>query len=246
MKISAVIITKNESANIAKCISALKWADEVIVVDSGSTDNTIEIAQSLGAHVESIQWKSYGHAKNHGNKIAQNDWILSIDADEIVPPELAKEIQSLSYKNNTVYALKRVNHLLEKRINYAWSKDYVWRLFDKKTASWSLDEVHEQLIFHSSIHQEIVSNHLLHFSYSSMDDYKKRTELYAQLKAQKWITNQQNPSLLKRAFGSYFKAFHTLFIKMGILDGRAGWTIAKMNFISVKKQLKYFDELTKQ
>ena len=132
MKLSVIIITKNEAANIAACLKSVAFADEFIVVDSGSTDGTVELAQALGARVEiTSDWPGFGPQKNRALDLATGDWVLSIDADERVTPELAREIQDvLANPRADAYEIARLSNFCGKDIRHSgWWPDYVLRLF---------------------------------------------------------------------------------------------------------------------
>lgn len=243
--ISAIILSKNEADRIGRCIISLRnIVDEVIVVDSGSTDDTITIAKSLGANVISTKWKGFGETKNFGNKLAQNDWILSIDSDEWLSEKLANEIKALRKTDKLIYSLNRSNIYQGKEIQHSgWSPDWVLRLFNKRAVSWNSNLVHEKLIIPNDFSVQKLNGKLMHDSYRSIEDHKAKTDKYAKLKAKSWISNGSSPSLLKRYFGSGFKAFHSYVIKAGFLDGKEGWMIAKMNAYLVKMQVEYYDIL---
>ena len=243
--ISAVIITKNEADRISRCISSvINIVDEVIVIDSGSEDKTIEIAKSLGASVISTEWKGFGSTKNYGNSVSKNDWILSLDSDEWLSKELADEVISLIKEDNKVYSMNRLNIYLGKKIKHSgWSPDWVPRLFNKNNVRWNNNLIHEKLVIPSTISVTKMAGLLMHDSYRSTEDHKTKTEKYAFLKAKSWIENRQSPSLLKRYFGAGSKAFHSFVIKRGFLDGKEGRLIAKMNAYLIKMQIKYYDQL---
>ena len=243
--VSAVILSKNEADRIGRCIISLRnIVDEVIVVDSGSTDDTLNIAKSLGAKVISTEWKGYGETKNFGHNLAQNDWILSVDSDEWLSEKLANEIKALKKNDKMIYSLNRSNIYQGKEIQHSgWSPDWVLRLFNRKDICWNSNLVHEKLIISHDFTVQKLNGKLMHDSYRSIEDHKAKTDKYAMLKAESWIINGSCPSLLKRYFGSGFKAFHSYVIKAGFLDGKEGWMIAKMNAYLVKMQVEYYDKL---
>lgn len=245
MGISAVILSKNEADRIERCIkSVIDMVDEVIVIDSGSTDETVTIALSLGARVEVVDWLGFGKTKNLGHKYANNDWILSIDSDEWLSEELARKLSDLDLKEGTVYSIRRSNIYLGKQIKYSgWSNDWVDRIFHKSEVSWNDNLVHEKLIIPQENQKVRLSSELMHDSYRSVADHKSKTEKYAKLKAKSWVENGKSPSLMKRWFGASFKAFHSYVIKFGFLDGKEGKQIATMNHYLISMQLKYYDEL---
>ena len=244
-KISAIILSKNEADRIGRCInSLLNIVDEVIVVDSGSTDDTIKIAKSLGVKVICTEWKGYGKTKNFGHHQAQNDWILSLDSDEWLSEKLANEIMALKKMDKLVYSLNRSNIYMGKEIQHSgWSPDWVLRLFNKTNVKWNTSLVHEKLIIPHDFTIQKLYGKLMHDSYRSIEDHKTKTDKYAMLKARSWIEAGKSPSSLKRYFGSSFKAFHSYVIKGGFLDGKEGRMIAKMNAYLVEKQVECFDQL---
>ena len=246
-EISAVIISKNEVDHIEACIQSLQpITDDIIVMDSGSNDGTIALAQSMGAKVYETTWQGYGPTKNHGHAHAKYDWIISIDADEVLSQNLIEEIQALHLTHQTVFAFDRQNFIQQKKIKYSgWSPDWVHRIFNKQEVQWNDNLVHEKLIIPDHFKIQRLRSKLNHYSYSSMEDYASKIEKYASLKAQSWLNNDKSPSLIKRYFGPFFKGFKAYILKGGILDGREGWLIAKMNKDLVRKQIQYFDKLKK-
>lgn len=244
-KISAVIITKNEVDRISDCLNSLHGlTDDIVVVDSGSTDQTVAIAKELGARVFQIGWNGYGANKNFGHSMAKYEWILSLDADEKVSENLKEEIRNLPMVNGNVYSVNRQNFYLGKAINHSgWSPDWVHRIFNKTEVKWNDKLVHEKLIIPEGIQVHKLQNRLLHHSYRSIDDHKSRIEKYAALRAKMWFEQDNEPNLLKRWIGPFLKGFKSYILKLGFLDGNAGWIIAKMNVLLVKRQIHYFDLL---
>ncbi len=247
VKVSAVIITKNEVDRIVECIqSLLPLSDDIIVMDNGSTDATVEKAKSLGAKVFETQWLGYGATKNLGHSKAKYDWILSIDADESLPQELIKELQNTRFETGCIYAIDRQNYYLGHKISHSgWSPDWVYRVFNKNEAHWNDNLVHEKLTFPSNFKIVKLKHKMIHHSYRSIQDHLDKVEKYAALRAQIWLDRGRNPNIFKRWLGPMFKGFKSYILKFGFLDGGAGWKIAKMNAHLVKRQLHYFDKLKK-
>ena len=246
-KLSAVIISKNEADRIAQCLSSLKGlTDDIIVVDSGSTDGTVELAESYGAKVFDLEWKGYGPTKNWGNERAQHDWIISLDADEWLSEDLKKEILNTELVNGNVYMMDRQNIYLGKEINHSgWSPDWVLRIFNRKDVLWNDNLVHEKLIVPSGTKKIKLKNKLMHNSYRSREDHMEKIEKYARLKAESWINKKNHPGSLKRLIGPFAKAFSSYVLKLGFLDGSAGWQIALTNAHLVRRQIHHFDSLKK-
>jgi len=244
--ISVVIISKNEADRIGPCIvEASKVSDDILVLDSYSTDQTKEIATQLGARVFDVEWLGYGATKNLGKEYAKYDWILSLDADEYLSQELINEINDLQLQVGRVYSISRLNYYLDRPVYHSgWYPDWVFRLYHKDEAAWSTDLVHEKLIFPSENSIVPLKNNLLHHTYRSKEDHYLKIDKYASLKAQSWIDNKKPPSLIKQMLGPFSKAFKSYVLKLGILDGKAGVEIAKANYHLVKQQLHHYKKLT--
>ena len=185
MTLSVVVITKNEETNIARCLESVKWADEIVVVDSRSTDRTVEIAGQYGAKIYTPEWRGYGPAKKEGVNRATGEWILSIDADEVVSPELAEEIGNVM-KNGTNYAgflMPRKTSFLGRWILHCgWYPDMLLRLFRKSKGNFNEAVVHEKVELNGETGS--LNGHLLHYCYPDMDLYLNKFNLYTTLGAQ--------------------------------------------------------------
>ena len=245
---STVIIARNEEKRIRQCIeSALRISSDVIVVDSGSSDRTVELAKESGARVFEYGWYGYGANKNFGNEQAQNDWIISIDGDEIISPELARVLLGLNPEMGTVYQLNSM-------VNYGgtWIKHSGWypqwkhRIFNKTECKWNDALVHEDLTPISNKKVKRLKGDLLHYSYETIEEHHQKINDYAELKANSWIDSGKNPSFMKRWLGGPFNFFKTFILKAGFLDGWAGWSIALMDARMARLQIHYFDELKKK
>lgn len=245
--ISAVIISKNEVDRIGDCIESLKTlTDDIIVMDSGSTDGTQELCKSLGAQLINTEWKGYGPTKNEGNKKAKYDWILSIDADERLTDNLATEISALQLDSDMVYSINRQNFYLGTQINHSgWSPDWVPRIFDRNRVKWNDNLVHEKLMIPKTMKTVRLQARMIHHSYRSIQDHKDKIENYAALRAKIWLEKGKHPNPIKRFFGPFFKGFKSYILKLGFLDGKAGWMIARMNSHLVKRQIHHFDNFKK-
>lgn len=244
-KISIVIIAKNEIDRISNCLHSLhNLTDDIIVVDSGSSDGTVEKAIELGAKVISTTWMGYGATKNFGHSKAKYDWIFSLDADEFLSTELLHEIEKIDLEAGKVYAIDRQNFYLNKKIKYSgWSPDWVFRIFNKNEVKWNNNLVHEKLIIPFGMKTIKLKNKLLHHSYRNLEDHKAKIEKYAALRAQTWKDKGKNLGYLKRFLGPAWKGFKTYILKLGFLDGKQGWIISKMNVHLIKRQIHHFDRL---
>ncbi len=222
-KISAVIITRNEEQNIVDCLQTLDFLDEIVVVDSGSSDKTVFLAKKYSKKVFAREWKGYAAQKNYGISRTRNDWILSIDADERISEELKKEILELEFKADG-YFLPVKNFFLGKLMKYGGQyPDYHLRLFRKSKGkfTYSAKDVHETVRISGS---KIVrlNNPILHYSYNSVSGYFHKYNSYTYLDASGRFHRNIKPSwygMLIRPVSRFFKWY---FFKLGILDGTRG------------------------
>mgnify|MGYP001049255490 CR=1 FL=1 len=222
-KISAVIITLNEQEHIAQCIVSLqKVVDEIVLIDSYSTDKTIVIATQLGAKVLQTDWKGYAETKNWGNKQAANNLILSIDADEILSQELILSLHQLKQNGveaKTVYAFNRLNNYCGKWMKYAgWYPDTKVRLFNRNEAKWEGD-VHEKLVFTQAVTTQWLAGDLLHYSIKDKEDHIARVKKYCRL--EKPYPNQLIALIV--ALKTFIKSY---LIKGGFRAGKLGFQVS--------------------
>ncbi len=228
MPISAVIITCNEAATIARCLEPLRQvADEILVLDSFSTDGTIEICQRLGAKIISQPWLGYAQTKNLGNARCLHDWVLSIDADEVLSDELVASLQRLQPENGIIYALDRLTNFCGQWIYHSgWYPEWKPRLFNRKEVAWQGDFVHETLRYPPDFQVVKLKGKLFHYSYKDDEDHLHRTEKYARLGAEDLFARGKKEHFFKKIFGPAARFFTAFILKSGFLDGRAGWKIA--------------------
>ena len=241
LPISAVIITKNEASTIARCIQAVQQvAAEVIIIDAFSTDETVAIAKDLGAKVFQKTWIGYAHNKNYGNQIAQYDWILSIDADEVLSPTLISTIQQLTLANNTIYAVNRLVNYGGQWVKHSgWHPDWKVRLFNRQTTQWAeTDLVHERLLYPPSNHQVRLKGVVYHYSYKNSEDHWQRIEQYAQLSARQLAAAGKKATFVKLYLAPIARFLRTYFLKKGFLDGRLGWRISCRNAYLVYRKYR--------
>lgn len=244
--ISIVIITKNEAKNIEACIrSAQTVSDDVVVVDCGSEDETTALASRNGARVIAINWQCYGHSRNTGASAARHDWILSLDADERVSPALAAYLTSASFEKNTVYKIKRENYFAGKKLQFGTpGYESVVRLYHRSAAQWDLVPVHEKL--QTTASRKIISQPILHFGISNLQEHQQKKDLYAWLSAQKYFQQQKKASLVKRYLAPPFDAAKSYVFQLGFLDGRKGWQVATAILHYTWLKYNYLHQLTKK
>lgn len=227
-KLSVIIITHNESKNIADCINSVNFADEIIVVDSNSDDETPKIVNELGARlIQTDNWPGFGAQKNYALSLATAEWVLSIDADERVTPALREEIISvISLPLAKAYYIPRLSSFLGSFIHHgSWHPDYVLRLFKRNSGEFSNSIVHEKFLSTSNEFANL-KNHLIHYSYPTDSDYLRKLESYSTAGA--LVAYQKNKkSNLKTIITHTTWAFlRSYIIKLGFLDGRAGFLVA--------------------
>ena len=247
-EISGVVITKNESANIARCITSLqKITEDIVVVDDYSDDDTREIAESMGARVYLRDWEGYSRNKNFGNSQVKNDWILSLDADEELSNELVEEIKALKPQPGNAWMVNRKSFCIGVPVYFCgWNPDWNIRFFNRHEMQWDNKLVHEKLEALQDLRIHKFKTPLYHYTYRSEEHIAAKFDHYARLRAKEWITSGKNPGILKRCFGPAFRFFRTYILKLGILDGRIGWIISCNEYILKKKEWKYYDLYRKQ
>lgn len=230
-KLSVTIITKNEENAIGDCLSSVAWADEVIVVDSGSTDKTVEICKSYGAKVLITKdWPGFGCQKNRALSLATNEWVLSIDADEKVSKKLRDEIQDAINTNeaNVAFRLPRNSSYCGQFIRHSgWRPDYVTRLFPKLGAKFSDDIVHERILFEGQI--KTLKEPLLHISYIDLEEVLDKTNRYSSDGAAMLYARGKKSSLSNAILHGLWAFVRTYFLRLGFLDGRIGFILAISN-----------------
>jgi glycosyltransferase involved in cell wall biosynthesis len=240
IKITATIIAFNEEKNIARVIESLRCADEILVLDSGSNDRTVEIATKLGARVEEASWHGYAAQKNIATKLASHDWILALDADESLSEALEAEIWQIKKTGAAfdAYTMPRLAQYLGRWILHSgWYPDRKVRLFNRKKAKWVGDFVHESVVVEGRVGH--LQSNLLHFTCNSLSEHLKSIDSYTTLAAQELASRGKMPGMLELLFDPPWTFFSTYFLRFGFLDGAEGLAIAYMaafyNFVKFSK-----------
>lgn len=230
MKISAVIITFNEEAKIADAIRSVDWADEVLVIDSESTDRTREIAEGLGARVIVEKWRGFAGQKQFAVDAAANDIIFSLDADERVTPELRDEIMAISRSGTMAdaYSIPRLSIYLGREIRHGgWYPDRQIRLFDRRRSHWKDVAVHESIELDSGGVLRPLNGDILHFSVDGLAHHAAMIQnRYAPLGARAMFESGRSTSALRIALAPAASFLSGYVLKLGFLDGIAGLCIA--------------------
>ncbi len=230
MKLSVILITKNESNNILGCLNSVKFADEWIIVDSGSNDDTVAKARTFGATVIETDWPGFGPQKNRALDIATGDWILSIDADERITPELADEMFRIIQSADTAdaYEILRKGWYCGKFMNHGdWSNDYVVRLFKKGTACFTDDKIHERLVVNGTTRK--LESPMLHYSFMNFSEVLQKIDSYTELSAQQKYKQGKKGSVGKALGHGLWAFIRGYIIKGGFLDGGQGLALAISN-----------------
>jgi glycosyltransferase involved in cell wall biosynthesis len=228
--LSIIIITHNESANIRDCLASVAWADEIIVVDSGSTDGTLEIAHEFTSNVYShLDWLGFGVQKNRALAYATGDWVLSLDADERVSPQLHAEIKAvLASPQAEGYRLPRSSSFCGRFIRHSgWYPDYVLRLFQRGAGRFSEALVHESVQLQGRV--ESLSQPLIHYTYRDVESVISKLNHYSSAAAEQMDAKGKRGSLAQAILHGSWAFFRTYVLRAGFLDGREGFMLAVMN-----------------
>lgn len=246
-KLSVLIITFNEELHIKSLLQDIDFADEIIVVDSFSTDRTVEIIESF-QNVQLIQnhFINYTLQRNFALDQAKNDWVLFIDADERLTPDLKAEILSTINSNNTIsaYLIYRTFMFKNSKLRFSgWQTDKIFRLFNRKNCRYTEDRmVHEKLLVKGSI--ATLKSKLIHFSYTNYKDYKTKMYNYGVLKANEKSKKGQKPSFLMTIFHPLYTFLYQFLIRLGFLDGAKGIIICYLNAYSIFIRYKELYKIT--
>lgn len=224
--VSVTIITLNEEKNLPRCLESVKnFADEMVIVDSGSTDRTVEIAKKYGAKIYERKFDNYGNQKNYAVNKANSKWILSLDADEVVTKELAKEIREI-IKNSEYngYLVPRRNILLGKEIKYTrWSPDtHIW-LWRKGKGRWK-GEVHEEVVVEGEVGR--LNNAKIHYQYETVSEFLEMMNKFTDKMADEMVSKSKKFSYFMMFFAPTLSIGRRFFYKKGFLDGWRGFVLS--------------------
>lgn len=231
--LSVVLIVRNEAENLAACLDTVRWADEIVVMDSGSDDATLEIAQRYTdkVYVES-DWQGYGVQRQRAQAKASGDWVFMLDADERVTDELHSSIRAAVAKDerDVVYAVPRLSWVFGRFIRHSgWYPDYVPRLYARERTGYRGDRVHEKLIIGAGMREAVLSGDLLHYTYRDLNHYLVKSAHYAAAWAQQRQEQGKRASLsqgLVHGLGCFVKMY---LLRAGFLDGRQGFLLALLS-----------------
>ena len=220
--VSAVLITRNASATLDACLESLAFAEEIVVVDSGSTDDTVEIAGRRGARVVQKEWLGFGRQKQYAVEQAKHDWVLCLDADERVSPELAASIaQALATPVSPVYRMARRNRFLGRWLSHGEGyPDWSPRLFNRLNARWSDDLVHEKVLY--AVTPGTLAGDLMHDSSDDLATYLDRQNRYTTLAARQAYELGRSANVLHLLLSPVVRFFKFYILRLGFLDGVPG------------------------
>ena len=245
--ISATIITRNEAAHIARALRSLAGADEIVVVDAESTDDTRQIAAEMGARVIIRPWDGFASQKNYAAEQARHDWVLSLDADE----ELNADAQAAlaEWKRSDPRAAgyrfaRRAFYLGRWILHSGWYPDFKLRLFDRQRGRWEGEFVHESVAVSGRV--ETLSGEILHYTCDSLREHGERIEFYTDLAAQEMFAHGERVSLLRRGLAPPWVFFSTYFLRLGVLDGPQGFLIAWMAARYVRRKYQKWAQLCEE
>jgi (heptosyl)LPS beta-1,4-glucosyltransferase len=228
VKISATIITLNEETNISDCLQSLGFADEIVVVDSGSTDRTEEICRAHArVRFHRHGWLGFGSQKNYAAGLAVNDWVFNIDADERVSPLLQASIGRVADSGARSYRMARENYFGTRWIRRCgWYPDYNTRLYDRRECAFSERSVHESLLSRGEV--GLLPGNLVHKTYAGIADYLQRMDRYSTLAAQELVKAGKRPGPVQLLFKPLFTFFKMYLLKLGFLEGYTGFLLSML------------------
>jgi Glycosyl transferase family 2 len=227
MRLSVIVIAMNEQASIRRCLESVKWADEIVVLDSGSTDDTANICREFTPHVHQTDWPGFGPQKNRALERASGDWVLSLDADEWITPasrvEIARAVEHP--QDAAAFRLPRLSSFCGRFMRHSgWWPDHVVRLFRRGAARFSDDAVHERVIVDGKI--GTLQEPLMHETFVDLDELLAKMNNYSTLSAQAMHRDGKRSGLLKAVARAAWAFVRTYFLRGGFLDGREGFMLA--------------------
>ena len=220
--LSAVIITRNAASQLSECLESLDFCDEILVVDSGSEDGSVELARACGARVIESEWRGFGPQKRFAVEQAAHDWVLCVDADERVTPELRSAIEmALASSSHSAYRFPRRNRFLGRYLRHGESyPDWSLRLFDRRRARWSDDAVHEKVLTDAEV--GTLTGDLLHDSAETLDAYLAKHNRYTTLAAQQAFDAGRRAHVAQLLLSPLVRFIKFYFFRLGLLDGVPG------------------------
>ncbi|TRX36885.1 glycosyltransferase family 2 protein [Flavobacterium sp. ZT3R18] len=236
-KITALAITLNEEENVKRYVQSLSFADEIIFIDSNSTDTTVALAKELGVTVLQRNFDDFSTQRNFALQQAKNDWIVFFDLDEYITPELEKEIIAITKSPNdfVAYTVNRNFFFMGKRIKHGgWKNNKTIRIFNKNNCSYDGNLVNETITTIGKI--GALKNRVNHYSYKNFDDYNNKLNLHSQLQAKSLFIKNKRPNLFHFFIRPYCNFWWQYACRLGFLDGKEGFILAYLNSFAVFKR----------
>ncbi len=237
-KISVTVLTFNESRRIEACLDSVhEIADEIIVVDSFSTDDPVDICRRHGCKVTQRELMGFGAQRQYATSLTPQPSLLAIDADEILSPTLRESILRLKTEgmDHRVYSVSRLNFFCGYAVKHCgWYPDIQIRLFDKRYANWSFNDMHERVTFHDNVTPQLLAGELLHYRCDTIAEYSTKQSKLADVKRNRLILNQEQISVMRPYYKGLKAFFKTYLEQGGILDGSVGFTISRQNYFKEK------------
>jgi glycosyltransferase involved in cell wall biosynthesis len=231
VKLTVTVITYNEAEHIAAALDSVAWADEIIVVDSGSTDGTADIARAKASRVITRAWPGYSAQKNFAADQASNDWVLSMDADERVTPALADEVRALLARGPELqgYRIRRVTFYLGQWIRSTdWFPDFQLRLYDRRAGRWNGMKIHESFRLKTGPHGQL-RGELEHYAYRDISHHLHKINSYTTLIAEQWHEEGRRTNPVAMALHPWFAFIRNYVLRAGVKDGRVGFIVSVLN-----------------
>jgi glycosyltransferase involved in cell wall biosynthesis len=240
MELSVAIITYNEALNIERCIASVKAiADDIIVIDSHSTDNTVALAQNMGARVVLQTFLGHIEQKNFAISQAKYPFILSLDADEAIDEILVAEIKAIKTSATIAdaYQINRFNNYCGQWIKHgAWKSDVKLRLWNSEKGKWGGLNPHDKFEMQADAQIKLLKGQILHWSYNTVEEHKKRVEYFSDIAAKAYFNRGKRSSYFKILLSPLFRFVRDYFVKLGFLDGRNGLIIAHLTAKEVRRK----------
>jgi glycosyltransferase involved in cell wall biosynthesis len=238
--ISAIIITKNEGKNIERCLKSISWVDEIIVVDSQSTDKTAEIARKFTPQVFIHPWPGYSQQKNFALEKAKGEWVLSVDSDEVIEEKLKAEILAVLSSSPAYggFYIPRKNFIGKRWIRFGgWYPDYTLRLFKREAGRFGKRMVHEEIIVTGN--KGYLTIPILHYTYQSLQDYFQRQLQYARLAGEEMLAQGKKATIFDLIFRPAYSFFKSYLFRLGVLEGHLGLFLSILSSFYVFMKYAY-------
>ncbi|RYZ22982.1 MAG: glycosyltransferase family 2 protein [Chitinophagaceae bacterium] len=246
--LSIVIICKNEADNIERAIgSARGLVRDIVVYDSGSTDNTIEMVEAMGLPVHRGEWLGFGPTRRAATLLAQNDWVFCLDADELLSESLVQELDALRLEPGCAWEVQLRNHLGKRYIRWgAWRNDFRLRLFHRRECNWNDNLIHEKVVPLQPVTIRRLQGGIWHRTARDIRDYRGKMENYARLTAEMYFRKGKRAGLLQRLFSPLLTFVKSYFGKLGFLEGMTGLRLSLATASYTRRKYQYLKSMSQR